>query len=132
MLAQYLITSHILGHVDRISCCRLKEDHFWFLSSFFMEAQKPKVHLKEVIAKVWNFLFFYFFIFWLCLSFLLHIFFFYLHDVPFVVGFVILNEKDGPLVSIILLLKTGLDENKAVSVINKHKFIMSSSAIFPS
>ena len=75
-----------------------------------MEAQKPKEHLKVVIAKVWNFLLLLlFFFFWLCLSFLLHIFFFYLHDVPFVVGFVILNEKDGPLVSIILLLKTGLD-----------------------
>ena len=133
MLPQYLVTSHIFGHANRILCCRHKEDRSLFLFSFFfMEGQKPNNNLKRShIAKVCYFLYN---LFWLCLSFPLHIFFFYLPDDPFVVGFVILNEKNGPLVSIILLLKTGLDENKALSYTSSILKVksMSSSEILPS
>ena len=75
MLPQYLVTSHIFGHANRILCCRHKEDRSLFLFSFFfMEGQKPNNNLKRShIAKVCYFLYN---LFWLCLSFPLHIFFF--------------------------------------------------------
>ena len=104
---------------------------FFFPFSLW-RVKSPSNNLKRShIAKVCYFLYN---LFWLCLSFPLHIFFFYLPDDPFVVGFVILNEKNGPLVSIILLLKTGLDENKALSYTSSILKVksMSSSEILPS
>lgn len=64
--------------------------YFFFPFSWWRVKSPSNTLKRSHIAKVCYFLYN---LIWLCLSFPLHIFFYYIPDAPFVVGFVILNAK---------------------------------------